>query len=603
MKKILNGLAFSVGLISLVCSLGIRANTGNIQQSSKIKAIDLAHYSKRDIKDEVFYFVLPDRFSNGDKLNDLGAKASDKKRALSRGGFDPKDIDSYHGGDLIGLTEKLPYLEEMGITSIWLTPILRNQAVQGSVSGYHGYWVLDFTEIDPHLGSNQDLKHLIDSAHQRNIKIFFDIITNHTADVVKYTQCHGEDGKDWSVDSDLCPYKSLAQLAQGDGYTTIVPKGMEHLKTPLWLNDAQYYHNQGDSTFSGENSINGDFFGLDDLNTDDEKVVKGMTTIFKSLISEFKPDGFRIDTVKHVNIEFWQQFSPALITHAQSIGIENFFMFGEVYSADAKVLSKYTTEGKIPSVLDFGFQKVVQEVLVNQKGTHLLAELFERDTLYKDHDSDASTLLNFTGNHDMGRFAYMLKESKFNYSEPAKIQRSLLANALMFFARGIPVIYYGDEQGFVGDGGNHESRQDMMPSKVATYNDDDLLANNKSTRDDNFDQENLLYQSLSTYAQLYQQHPALRHGQQNTLYAQKSAGLFVFNRVLTINGKAQNYLLVFNSASTEQVVAFDNVINALPNKNKLIFKTEQAEHTLIVNPDKIEIATSPLSFSIYKQIN
>jgi len=603
MNKILNGLFLSVSLVSLVCSFAIRANTGNIKQTNRIKAIDLAHYSKRDIKDEVFYFVLPDRFSNGDKSNDLGAKANDKKRALSRGGFDPKDIDSYHGGDLIGLTEKLPYLEEMGITSIWLTPILRNQAVQGSVSGYHGYWVLDFTEIDPHLGSNQDLKNLIDSAHQRNIKIFFDIITNHTADVVKYTQCHGKDGKDWSVDSDLCPYKSLAQLAQGDGYTTVVPKGMEQLKTPLWLNDATYYHNQGDSTFSGENSINGDFFGLDDLNTNDDKVVKGMTAIFKNLISEFKPDGFRIDTVKHVNIEFWQQFSPALITHAQSIGIENFFMFGEVYSADAKVLSKYTTQGKIPSVLDFGFQKAVQEVLVNQKGTHLLAELFERDTLYKDQDSDASTLLNFTGNHDMGRFAHMLKESKFNYSEPAKIQRSLLANALMFFARGIPVIYYGDEQGFVGDGGNHESRQDMMPSKVATYNDDDLLANNKSTRDDNFDQENLLYQSLSTYAQLYQQHAALRHGQQNTLYAQKSAGLFVFNRVLTINGKAQNYLLVFNSASTEQVVAFDNVINALPNKNKLIFKTEQAEHTLIVNPDKIEITTSPLSFSIYKQIN
>jgi len=173
----------------------------------------------------------------------------------------------------------------------------------------------------------------------------------------------------------------------------------------------------------------------------------------------------------------------------------------------------------------------------------------------------------------------------------------------MFFARGIPVIYYGDEQGFVGDGGNHESRQDMMPSMVATYNDDDLLANNKSTRDDNFDQDNLLYQSLSTYAQLYQQHPALRHGKQNTIFAQKKAGLFVFNRVLTISGKAQNYLLIFNSASTEQLVEFDNVVNAISSKSKLIYKSDMSEHSLTVTSDKIEIMASPLSFSIYKQIN
>ena len=161
-------------------------------QQLTAKAIKLAPYQQRDFQDEVFYFVLPDRFYNGDKSNDLGAAADDKKRALSRGGFDKSHKGMYHGGDLAGLTEKLPYLDNMGITAIWLTPVLRNQAMQAGTSGYHGYWILDFTEIDPHLGSNADLKHFIDQAHQRNIKVFFDIITNHTADVIKYEECHGK---------------------------------------------------------------------------------------------------------------------------------------------------------------------------------------------------------------------------------------------------------------------------------------------------------------------------------------------------------------------------------------------------------------------------
>jgi len=582
-----------------ICSLFALNLVANVKaeasQDFAVKAEKLAPYQQRDFQDEVFYFVLPDRFYNGDKSNDLGAAAGDEKRVLSRGGLDKTHKGMYHGGDLAGLTEKLPYLDNMGITAIWLTPVLRNQAMQADTSGYHGYWILDFTEIDPHLGSNADLKHFIDQAHKRNIKVFIDIITNHTADVIKYKECHGEDGLGWIIRGNDCPYKSLAQLAKGDIYTPIIPLGGENLKFPSWLNDIGVYHNQGDSNWAGESSLRGDFSGLDDVDTNSEKVVKGMTDIYKAIIDEFKPDGFRIDTVKHVNMEFWQEFSPALMAHAKTKGIDNFFMYGEVYSFEPEILSRFTTQGKIPSILDFALQGAIRSALIEQKGTDELANLFAQDHFYQTTHADieslgsqntnANQLVNFTGNHDMGRFAYFLKESKHNYSEQEQIQRILLANALIYFSRGVPVIYYGDEQGFVGDGGDQASRQDMMPSKVASYNDDDLLATDKTTAADNFDTSHLFYQTFVKYAELYQQYPALRFGQQTTLYSQRKPGVFAIQRAYSFKGEEQKVVVVFNT--DKKVQSLEMVIDN--QETKLLYQSATSDDGKI----------APLSFVIF----
>ena len=577
--------------IVLNISVSTTALSAEISQNLIGKASELAPYQQRHFQDEIFYFVLPDRFYNGDKSNDLGAAAGDKKRALSRGGFDKSHKGKFHGGDLVGLTEKLPYLDNMGITAIWLTPILRNQAMQAGTSGYHGYWILDFTEIDPHLGSNADLKHFIEQAHQRNIKVFFDIITNHTADVIKYKECHGEDGLGWIVNGKDCPYKSSAELVAGNAYTPVIPEGNENLKTPSWLNDIDIYHNQGDSHWAGESAIRGDFVGLDDIDTNSEKVVKGMTDIYKAIIDEFKPDGFRIDTVKHVNMEFWQSFSPALVSHAKKQGIENFFMYGEVYSFEPELLSRFTVEGKLQSVLDFALQGALEKTLVDQQGTDVLATLFAKDHLYQSTHSDientnANQLVNFTGNHDMGRFAFLLKQSKHNYSEAEQIQRNLLAHAMLYFSRGVPVIYYGDEQGFVGDGGDQASRQDMMPSKVASYNDDDLLATDKTTAADNFDTTHKFYQTFAKYAELYQQYPALRFGQQTTLYSQNKPGIFAFQRVYSEKGKEQKLIVVYNTSTQAQ-----DLTSVIKNQHVTL---------LYQSVSNVEETISPLSFAIYR---
>jgi hypothetical protein len=139
---------------------------------------------RTDLTKERFYFLMADRFANGDKSNDAGGLTGDR---LSTG-LDPTDKGFYHGGDLAGVMQKLDYIKSLGTTSIWLTPSFKNRPVQGTgtdaSAGYHGYWITDFTQIDPHLGTNDDLTALIDAAHQRGMKVFFDIIANHTADVI-----------------------------------------------------------------------------------------------------------------------------------------------------------------------------------------------------------------------------------------------------------------------------------------------------------------------------------------------------------------------------------------------------------------------------------
>jgi glycosidase len=146
-----------------------------------------SHSLRAPVTDENFYFVMADRFENGDPGNDRGGLPDD--RLVS--GFDPTHKGFYNGGDLKGLRSRIDYIRGLGTTSIWLTPSFKNKPVQledGPSAGYHGYWITDFTQIDPHLGSNADLRALIDAAHARGMKVYFDIITNHTADVIGYQQ-------------------------------------------------------------------------------------------------------------------------------------------------------------------------------------------------------------------------------------------------------------------------------------------------------------------------------------------------------------------------------------------------------------------------------
>ncbi|MFJ8633650.1 pullulanase-type alpha-1,6-glucosidase [Streptomyces sp. NPDC093568] len=541
---------------ALVQPLAARADTPPPPPSDARLAAEPARH---DVTRDQFYFVLPDRFANGDTGNDKGGLTGSRLAT----GYDPTDKGFYQGGDLKGLTKRLDYIKGLGTTAIWMAPIFKNQPVQGTGSNasaaYHGYWITDFTQVDPHFGTNKDLQTLISKAHAKGMKVFFDVITNHTADVVDYEEKSYDylskgafpyltkDGKPFD-DADYADGKSAFPAVDRDSFprTPTVPAAKKNAKVPSWLNDPTMYHNRGDSTFAGESSTHGDFSGLNDLWTERPEVVGGMERIYQRWVRDFDIDGFRIDTVKHVNMEFWTQWATALDSYAAKRGRDDFFMFGEVYSADTNVTSPYVTEGRLDATLDFPFQEAARQYASQGGSAKKLAGVFGDDYKYTTDKANAYEQVTFLGNHDMGRIGYFLKQDDPDATDAELLKKDGLANELMFLSRGNPVVYYGDEQGFTGAGGDKDARQTLFASKTADYLDDDQIGTDRTHASDAYDTSAPLYRQIASLSKLRKAHPALADGVQTERYAADGAGIYAFSRTDAKTGA--EYLVAFNNA-------------------------------------------------------
>ncbi len=514
----------------------------------------------------MIYFLLPDRFDNGDPTNDRGGLTGDRLAT----GFDPAHKGFFHGGDLAGLTARLDYIQALGATAIWIGPVFRNKPVQGprgqESAGYHGYWITDFTRVDPHFGTDAEFKMLVDAAHARGMKVYMDIIANHTADVIRYRECASED----------CPYRSRADYPYrrrgGAGgpainhgftgenfaaltddrhaYTPLVDPTERTVKVPGWLNDPGYYHNRGDSTFAGESSTMGDFSGLDDLMTEHPRVVAGMIEIFGGWIERYGIDGFRIDTARHVDAAFWATFVPAMLDRAKARGIPNFHIFGEValHSLDPGALAKHTRVDRLPAVLDFAFRQAVLDTVAGTRGTSAFETVFDGDSLYERGSDTAATLPTFISNHDDGRFAFFIRRGLPSAGDDEVLRRTMLGHAMMLTLRGVPTIYSGDEQGFTGDGRDQDAREDMFASRVASYNDNRLLGTAGTTATARFGRENPLFRQIATLARLRTATPALTRGRQTLRAHGDKPGLLAVSRFDPMTGR--EVLLAFNTSTT-----------------------------------------------------
>src|SRR5450631_866125 len=499
-------------------------------------AADAPNFRDRLPQDEIIYFVLPDRFDNGDPSNDRGGLQGDRRIT----GYDPTSPAFYHGGDLRGLRERLDYIQGLGATAIWITPVFRNKTVQEHGpylgAGFHGYWILDFTTVDPHLGTDADFHQLVDAAHARGMKVILDIVINHTADVIRYRECPAGN----------CPYRSRGDYP-GQAYTPYLPAGEEHAKKPEWLNDPVWYHNRGDSTYEGESTTFGDFSGLDDLDTENPRVLQGFIEIYGDWIDRFGIDGYRIDTAKHVNAEFWQAFLPAILERARARGIPNFHIFGEVATQDVDpaLQAEHTRVDRFPAVLDFSFSAAMHEAL-SGGGTRSLARVFDADSLYEGGAQAALGLPTFLGNHDDGRFAFRLKQLHPEYTAEQLLARMRLANAMLLTLRGVPVLYYGDEQGLVGSGNDNASRQDLFPSQVPSFRTEARLGPPHDPDAGSLDPRHPLYQQIAALARIRAAEPALRRGRQVLRADSMAPGLFAVSRFDPSSGR--EVVLAFNTS-------------------------------------------------------
>ncbi|MFE2263843.1 pullulanase-type alpha-1,6-glucosidase [Streptomyces griseosporeus] len=546
---------------AVVQPLAAHADTPPPPPSDKALA---AQPARHDDTREQFYFVLPDRFANGDTSNDRGGLTGSRLTT----GYDPTDKGFYQGGDLKGLTKRLDYIKGLGTTAIWMAPIFKNRPVQGTGSnasaGYHGYWITDFTQVDPHFGTNKDLETLISKAHAKGMKVFFDVITNHTADVVDYepkSYDYLSKGAFPYLTKDGRPFDDADYAAGGKGFPAVdadsfprTPKVTSDSKVPAWLNDPTMYSNRGDSTYAGESTTYGDFSGLDDLWTERPEVVKGMERIYQRWVRDFDVDGFRIDTVKHVNMEFWTQWATALDAYAKKQGRDDFFMFGEVYSADTSITSPYVTQGRLDATLDFPFQEAARQYASQGGSAKKLASVFGDDYKYTTGKANAYEQVTFLGNHDMGRIGTFLKQDNPNATDAQILGKDRLANELMFLSRGNPVVYYGDEQGFTGAGGDKDARQTMFASKVTDYLDDDEIGTDRTHAADAYDTSAPLYRQIRALADLRRANPALTDGVQTERYAADGPGVYAFSRTDAKSG--QEYVVAFNNAGEPKTATF-----------------------------------------------
>ena len=568
---------------------------------------------------QVFYFVLTDRFANGTPANDTGGIAG----GAEQHGFDPTRIGYFHGGDFAGLIARLDYLKHLGATAIWVTPPFRNNPMQLGSAGYHGYWITDFLQIDPHLGTNEDFREFVRQAHVRGLKVYMDIVVNHTADIIHYA-----DGDTTYRDKASVPYRdaqgqpfddhafaynglndpaTFPPLSAGRSFPHVpVLSGAEkNIKNPAWLNDVTLYHNRGNSTFQGENAIYGDFVGLDDVFTEHPRVVQGFIDVFSHWL-DYGIDGYRIDTVRHVNSEFWQAFSPAIRARARALGRPDFLQFGEAANGagDPVFLSEFST-GTIPldTTLDFGFFTAARKFVSQGGNAAALAAFFASDDLYTDHDSNVHSTITFLGNHDAGRFGYFLQQDNPGAQRAQLADLVRLGHGLLLLARGQPVLYYGDEQGMIGRGGEDmQAREDMFASQAPDFKNAPLLGTTRTGADDKFDEQHPFYLLIARLNALRARHPALRVG---AMIPRPTAepGLFAFSRIE--RRERVEYVIALNNSRTTALTASVPTSQPVGATLERLFDSRspdaQGEETLTADgTGAVRVTVAPLQFAVWR---
>lgn len=338
--------------------------------------------------DAVLYFVVLDRFADGSRANNANVDVSAK--------------GTFHGGDLAGLTRQLDEIASLGVTAIWITPVVDN--IDGFVTGagfpdwgYHGYWADDFTKLDPRFGTEAELKTLVDEAHRRGMRVLLDVVYNHA------------------------------------GYNS---KYLTNPKTKLWLRS-------NETGTCGSDDITSCVAGLPDFKTELAEVRDHLFEAHLGLAKRAGLDGFRLDTVKHVTHDFWRE-------HSQRVDAElgsDFFLLGEVWGGDAQSLDPWFSGDEMDGGFDFSFQGSAIGWLQGRGRT----VAFDRYLKSREKVRSGYLLSHFLSSHDVRGALNILEGDK---------QLFRLAALLQFTTAGLPMIYYGEEVGRPG-GDWPDNRSDM----------------------------------------------------------------------------------------------------------------------------------------------
>ena len=480
-----------------------------------------AYYpSPEDWRDENIYFIFTDRFNDGDPSNNNLESAHGAP-------YQPTNSRGINGGDLKGVEKKMDYIKSLGATAIWITPIPLN--VGGSA--YHGYGAQDFNALAPHWGTMTDLSNMVTAAHARGIKVCLDIVCNHSGDMISGDSSAGYPGYKAPPAGYVMHYNSTGtQHAPPFNITNAVPPAFTSI-----------FHTNGViGTFSDPEQILGELSNLDDFNTELVFVRTNMVNVYSNWISRADLDGFRIDTVKHVDHGFWEYWCPQIHQFTTSIGKSNFFMFGEALDGSESKVGSYTgTKNggnfQLDSMLDYPLYFTINSVFSQATGNTKQIE-DHYNNIAANYDSNSwFRLVTFLDNHDQTRF---LSSGNANNNT----NRLGVALEFLYTARGVPCLYYGTEQAFNG-GGDPNNREDMFAGG---------FEQGPSAGDD-FNEVHPLYRLVAMLNNFRRNYIALRRGTHvNKWNTPGGPGLFAYSRLYQTPDLTQEVFVVLNTAASTQ---------------------------------------------------
>jgi neopullulanase len=491
----------------------IQTKTGNVSAPFEISPkLSRAGRFQGYTPDDVIYFLMPDRFADGDPSNNDPAK--------SKGLYDRSKTRYYHGGDLQGVIDKLPYLKSLGVTAIWTTPVYDNNdkpdmkemypntegGPKEPTTGYHGYGATDFYAVEEHFGTMAKLRELVEKSHALGMKVIQDQVANHTG-----------------------PYHIWANDTPTPTWWSGTVANHPNNNWQKWtaMNPRATYQTQS-------SNIDGWFIDiLPDFNQNDPEVEKYLIQNSLWWLEMTGFDSIRMDTLPHVPRSFWSKWGAAIHKEYPNVNI-----LGELYDGDPALIA-YFQKGRIghdgldpeiDTLFDYGLFNPLRAAFASGQSIRGIQQMFAHDWLYP----NPNVLTTFLGNHDMLRFMS---------EKGATVEGLKLAQTLIMTSRGTPILYYGDELAMRG-AGDPDNRRDF-PGGFSGDKQNAFTANGRTA------EENDVWNHVAKLGALRKDLIALRTGASYDLLDEDQQ--MAYARV----ANNQAVIVVFNNDTKPANVTFD----------------------------------------------
>jgi glycosidase len=501
--------------------------------------------SPEDWRDRWIYFLMMDRFNN-------------PTRIPLHSPFNDPYFYGIQGGKFSGVRQQLPYLRQLGVGAIWLSPVLKNLGWDPKTA-YHGYGIHDFLRAAPQFAdrpenADDELRALVDEAHDQGIYVIFDIVLNHVGDVFAYSG----DGSAGFPNGKAVEWRDATGAAQ-PGFPiieNIANPSLDALVWPTELHQNQFFRRQGPEPIGGDDTI-GDFDSLKQMMTADPDLRRFLIRAYQYVIARFDIDGFRIDTLRYLKGDLPRLFGNAMREFALSIGKKNFFTFGEVLDGRseediARFIGRSTSDGSelvgVDAALDYPLFSVFKPVVKGFTAPQTLVEMYRRRKLVEQnilssHGDATRFFVTFLDNHDM--------KERIRYVQPADEHRFddqvTLGMACLYSLPGIPCLYYGTEQGLHGSGSDPAVREALWGEP-------------------GFNVDSPFYKAIQRIAAVRGGSPALRYGRfyfrpisgdgQTFGVSAFAQGVLAFSRILD-----DEELIVVANTNTSQGSSLDVIID------------------------------------------